>query len=488
MQLQITTSAERTGTSSLNFALFGISLILFMVNLDASIVVVGLPAMIKSFHSGFVTAQWIVLSYMLALTALIAGAGRLGDLFGKKKLYLCGIAVFTLASLGCGLAANAGTLITLRALQGVGAAFCISLSFAIAGDMVPKERMGKTMGILTTMVPLGIASGPTVGGLLLSVFGWPSMFLVNIPIGIMAWLLINKHTQANRPPDPARVDYMGMLLLALALGSYALGMTYMEEKGIGHPLVVSLLIGAVLGLILFVFYESRTPHPFLKISMFRNGVLSSSLLASVLVYVVMTSTFLLFPFYLGRACDFKPLTVGLIMSFGPLFTALLSVQAGRIADRFGARRIMLAGVLIMAAGCLAMSTVNPGQGILGFIWRIGILQLGLTFFQTPNNATVMELAAPDQRGLLSGLLSLSRSTGQITGAAVMGTIFAILVTGAAGTDTTSAGPAAITRGLDLVFLIAAGLSAIAALFIYLAIRKHKKSLSGQGQFRARSIS
>jgi EmrB/QacA subfamily drug resistance transporter len=451
--------------------IFGICMILFMVNLDASIVVVGLPTMIKTLQSTFATAQWIILSYMLSLTTLIAGAGRLGDLFGKKQLYIAGIAVFTVASLCCALSPNAASLIIFRAIQGMGAAFCISLSFAIAGDMVPKEQMGKTMGILTTMVPLGIASGPTVGGLLISIWGWPSMFLVNIPIGIIAFIVISKFAHSVKPNITVKVDIVGMLLLSLVLCSYALGMTYMEKSGIGSPLVSSLLAVSVILLILFVSYEKRIKHPFLHIGLFKNSVLSASLFASALVYVVMTSTIILFPFYLSKACGFKPLQVGLIMSFGPLVTALLSIVAGRVADKYNSRKVMLYGVLVMAIGCFFMSMVNPAQGVLGFLWRIGIIQLGLTFFQTPNNATIMKLASPQQRGLLSGLLSLSRSIGQITGTVVMGAIFAIAVSSFNNADKINNGSLAVTSGIDLVFKIAAILAVLAALLIYIAIKK-----------------
>ncbi|MDN5286198.1 MAG: transporter [Mucilaginibacter sp.] len=459
---------------AVRFTIFGIAMILFMVNLDTSIVVVGLPVLVKTLHASFATAQWMVLSYMLALTALIAGAGRLGDIFGKKNLYLLGITIFTLASLACGFASNSFILIAFRAIQGIGAAFCISLSFAIAGDMVPKTEIGRVMGILTTMIPLGIASGPTIGGLLLSSFGWPSMFFVNIPIGVIAYWLISKFTHSTKPARIVKVDIIGMLLLAVVLCCYALGMTYMESKGFAHPLVVSLLVGAIASLVIFIWYEGHIEHPFLKISLFRNGILSVSLLASVLVYIVITSTIVLFPFYLTKACGFKPLQVGLVMSFGPLVTALLSFKAGKIADKYGARKVMLYGIMIMTAGCWAMSYVTPEQGIFGFLWRIAIIQVGLTFFQTPNNAAVMELASPDQRGLLSGLLSLSRSTGQITGTAVLGAIFAIMVSHTAGSDTANANGTAVTYGIEQVFTIATCLIGVAALLLYYVLRKNNK--------------
>jgi len=206
-------------------------------------------------------------------------------------------------------------------------------------------------------------------------------------------------------------------------------------------------------------FVKKVPQPFLQLQLFRNSLLSASLLAAWLVYTVIMATVVLLPFYLVNEGHYTPLQTGLLMSFGPLVTAVLSVFAGKAADRFHARKVMLAGVLVMVAGCLAMSSLSTGQGIFGFLWRIGLIQLGLTFFQTPNNTAVMELAAPEQRGLMSGLLSLARTTGHITGTAVLGAVFALLIK--SGT---------ITHAISVVFLVAAVLVAVAALLIYLVLR------------------
>ncbi|MBO9730921.1 MAG: MFS transporter [Chitinophaga sp.] len=457
------TALPPSGPWSVKAAVAGLSLILFMVNLDTSIVIVGLPVLMKHLHASFAAAQWVVLSYMLLLTALIAGAGRLGDMFGKKKLYLLGILVFTIASWGCGMAAGINALIIFRAMQGIGAAFCLSLSFAIAGDLVPKNQLGKTMGWLTMMVPLGIASGPTCGGILVATMGWQAMFLVNIPLGVLAYTLVRKYVPATPRATVQPADWTGMLILAGVLVCYCMGMTMMEDNGFLSRPVWLLLVGCIGGAVVFVRYERKVRYPFLDMQLFRQPLLSASLLAAWLVYTVIMATVVLLPFYLTNAGHYTPLQTGLLMSFGPLVTAVLSVFAGKAADKFHARKVMLVGVLIMVAGCVAMSSITVEQGIFGFLWRIGLIQVGLTFFQTPNNTAVMELAAPEQRGLMSGLLSLSRTTGHITGTAVLGAIFAMLMQ--QGT---------VTHAIAVVFLLAAVLVAIAALLIYLVLRKQPR--------------
>ena len=449
----------------LKIAIAGISISLFMMNLDTSIVSIGLPTMIKSFKTTFASAQWFVLAYLLVLTALITVAGRLGDLIGKKNLYLAGVAIFTIASLLCGVSNSAALFILFRGLQGLGAALILALSMAIATELTPKKRLGKIMGVLSTITALGIASGPTIGGLLLSAFGWQSMFLVNIPFGIIAYGLGYKYIMNSTVKKHLSIDWVGIILLAVTLSCYCIGVTMIEKSGFGNPIVLTLLAVTVIGIFTFIQFEKRITHPLINLAIFKNRLISKNLVATVLVYTVIITTVILPSFYLSKAAHYNLMHVGLIMSFGPLVTVSLSMYAGKIADRYGAKNVMFYGVITIAIGCFCMSTVTPADNIVGYLWRIGIIALGLNFFKTPNNTVIMEAAKPDQRGLLSGFLSLSRILGQITGTTVMGVIFAVL-SGVAGTSKIGSSPQAITCGFDRVFLINAFVASFAALLIY----------------------
>jgi len=449
----------------LKIAIAGISMSLFMMNLDTSIVSVGLPTMIKSLKTTFASAQWFVLAYLLVLTASITAAGRLGDMVGKKKLYLAGIAIFTIASLLCGVSNSATLFILFRGLQGLGAALILALSMAIATDLTPKNQLGKIMGVLSTITALGIASGPTIGGILLSTFGWQSMFLVNIPFGIMAYGLGYKYITNSTIKKRVHIDGVGIILLAITLSSYCFGMTIIEKSGFGNPFVLTLLAVTAIGLFVFIRLEKRIAYPLINVAIFKNRLISKSLVTTVLVYTVIITTVILPPFYLSNAAGYSLVEVGLIMSFGPLLTVALSIYSGKIADRYGAKNVMFYAVLTIAIGCFCMSTITPAGNIVGYLWRIGIIALGLNFFKTPNNTVVMEVAQPDQRGLLSGFLSLSRILGQITGTTVMGVIFAVL-SGVSGASKIGRSPQAITNGFDKVFLINACIASFAALLIY----------------------
>lgn len=456
------------------FAIAGLSISLFMMNLDTSILSIGLPTMIKDFHTSFASGQWFVLIYLLVLTASITAAGRLGDMIGKKKLYLNGLVIFTISSVLCGISWSAFPLIIFRGIQGLGAALTLSLSMAIATELTPKSHLGKTMGILSTITALGIASGPTIGGILLASFGWQAMFLVNLPFGILSYWLAHKYIASTPGKKTAHIDWIGIALLATTLSCYCIGMTMIEKRGLGNSIVLTLLAAAVIGCFAFIRFEKIAAHPLMNLSIFKNKLISGNLAATILVYTVIITTVIFPPFYLSKAAHYSPWEIGLLMSFGPLLTVTLSIYAGKIADKYGSKTVMFLAVLTIATGCFFMSTISPSGSFADYLWRIGIIALGLNFFKTPNNTVVMEMAQPDQRGLLSSFLSLSRILGQITGTAVMGVIFAVL-SGVSDTGQNNSSPGSITYGFTRIFLINTFIALFAAVLIYpRSIRKLPK--------------
>src|ERR1043166_353180 len=239
-------TAERT--PPIRWALAALSLSMLLSSLGISIANVGLPTLAQAFDASFQEVQWIVLAYLLAITTLIVSAGRLGDVVGRRRLLLAGLLVFTAASVLCGIAPRLSLLIAARAAQGVGAAIMMALTMAFVGETVPKDRTGSAMGLLGTMSAVGTALGPSLGGVLIAGLGWPAIFLLNVPLGILAFLLAYHSLPVDRrgpKADRAGFDLIGTLLLALTLGAYALAMTI----GRGHfgPLNIALLFAAILG-------------------------------------------------------------------------------------------------------------------------------------------------------------------------------------------------------------------------------------------------
>lgn len=457
---------------SVRWALAGLSLSILLSSLGISIANVALPTLAEAFNASFQAVQWIVLAYLLAITTLIVSAGRLGDIIGRRRLLLAGIFVFTLASVLCGIAPTLWLLIAARAAQGLGAAIMMALTMAFVGDTVSKAKTGSAMGLLGTMSAIGTALGPSLGGVLIAGVSWRAIFLVNVPLGLLTFLLAHRTLPVDRrrPPKTGRANFdtIGTLLLGLTLAAYALAMTM--GRGRFGPLNIALLLAALLGAGLFVFAQARAASPLIRLAMFRDPVLSASLAMSALVSTVLMATLVVGPFYLSRALGLDAALAGIVLSVGPLVVALTGVPAGRIADRFGARRMTIAGLIAIAAGSFILSALPAALGIPGYIAPIVVITVGYALFQTANNTAVMTDIRADQRGVMSGLLNLSRNLGLITGASVMGAVFALA---SATTDITTADPAAVATGLRITFAVA-GILIVVALAIALGITRQRR--------------
>lgn len=440
--------------------LAGLALSTLLPSLGISIVHVALPTFADTFGASFQQVQWLVIAYLLVTTTLIVGVGRLGDLVGRRRLLGAGIAVFTVASGLAGMAPSLGLLIAARAAQGIGAAVMMALAMAFVGETVPKARAGSAMGLLGTMSAVGTALGPSLGGVLVAHFGWQALFFVNLPLGLIALLLVSRCLPADRPWRAAtRVpfDVTGLLLLAFTLGAYALAVT-MGRGRIGLLNLV-LLLAAAFGLWMFVQAQARAVSPLVPLARLREPALRTGLLTSALVATVVMSTLVVGPFYLARGLGLDTAMVGLVMSTGPATAALTGVPAGRMVDRFGARRIAVWALAGMLIGCLALAAAPASWGALGYALPLAVMTGHYAMFQTANNTAVMADVGPDQRGVISGLLNLSRNLGLITGASLMGAVFAFL---SGAVDVAAASSEAVTVGMRVTYATAALMIAAAA--------------------------
>jgi len=471
-------SAERT--PSVRWALAGLSVSMLLSALGTSIANVGLPTLAQAFNASFQEVQWVVLAYLLAITTLIVSVGRLGDLTGRRRLLLAGISLFTVASVLCGLAPTLWLLIAARTVQGLGAAIMMALTMAFVGEMVPLEKTGSAMGLLGTMSAIGTALGPSLGGELIAWVGWPSLFFINAPLGILALLLAHRYLPLDRrgpTTNRAGFDTLGTLLLVLTLAAYALAMT-MGHGSFGR-LNMALLLAAVFGVGLFVLAETRAASPLIRLAMFRNPILSAGFAMSTLVSTVVMATLVVGPFYLSRALGLDAASVGLVMSSGPVVAALTGVPAGRFVDRLGAHRMSIVGLIAMAAGSSILPMLPTRFGIPGYIAPLVVITAGYALFQAANNTAVMTSIGPDQRGVTSGILNLSRNLGLITGASVMGIVFAL---GSATTNIMTARPEAVAAGMRITFAVAAALMVLG-----LAIAVGSRTLSRRTATRGASV-
>ena len=446
-------------TPSIRWILAGLSLSMLLSSIGTSIANVSLPTLAQAFDASFQQVQWVVIAYLVTITTGIVSVGRLGDMTGRRRLLLVGVFLFTVASVLCGVAPTLWLLIAARAAQGLGAAIMMALTMAFVGETVPKSQVGSAMGLLGTMSAIGTALGPSLGGMLISEFSWRAIFLINLPLGLLIFLLAYRFLPVDRPRqqvDRLGFDHAGTLLLALTLAAYTLAMTI--GRGSFGPRNLALLVATLLGAGLFLFAETRAESPLIRLTMFRNPLLSASLIMSALVSTVMMATLVVGPFYLAVALGLDAWRLGLVMSAGPLVAALTAVPAGRLTDRFGAAGIAGIGLVGMAAGAGILALLPTRLGIPGYLAPIVLVTFSYALFQTANNTAVMLNTTPDQRGAISGLLNLSRNLGLITGASVMGAVFAF----ASGTtDITTARPDAVAAGMRITFAVAAALIVIA---------------------------
>ena len=409
--------------------LAGIGSGVFMFTLDGSIVNVALPTLAQYFGASLATLQWIPLAYLLVITSLVLGAARLGDVHGRKRAYLFGLGVFTAASVLCGLAPSVGWLIVFRVLQGFGAVFVSALGGAIIAQTFPQNERGRALGVISSAVTLGVALGPTIGAFIIDWVGWRWMFLVNIPVGLAAMAIVSR-VIPDIAPAPTRlpVDWLGTLLIAVAVGGFSLALTFGQRAGFDAALPLALFASSALALVAFFFSQTQVDAPLLELKLFANHTFTAGLAMGVLAFAVLSATSFTMPFFLQLGLGLPIATVGLLMAISPIIGAITSPIGGALSDRFGPRWVSLIGLLLMAAGGLLMSRLDESTTILRFALSISPVGFGMALFSAANNSAVMNSVARERLGIASGLLSLSRTLGQsaaIPVAAALLTLFAL---------------------------------------------------------------
>ena len=446
--------ADESGTRWLG--LTGLCIGVFMFTLDASIVNVALPTLVKTLHTTFAMVQWVVVAYLLVATALVMAAARWGDIVGKKRAYVAGLAVFTVGSLLCGIAPTVGWLIAFRTLQGLGAVFVSALGAAIVGEMFPPQERGRAMGMIGSAVLLGVAMGPSIGGFIIELAGWRWMFLVNIPVGVAAMAVVYRFVPAI-PGQPPRhpFDWPGTLIGGLMLSALTLGLIWGQRDGFSNALVVLLLIVALAGLIGFIRVELRSPGPLLDLSVFRNAPFANGLFMAGLMFLVLGGTGFLMPFFLEVIAGFPTARVGMLLAISPIAGGIVAPLGGALADRIGSRFVTIAGLSLIALGCASFVTVDQHLGVIGYTLRVVPIGFGMGLFNAANNSSVLNAVAREQLGIASALLSLMRTLGQTTGVPLIAAVFSLAALGHAAStqraDLLHLPPEALLRGMHFAF-------------------------------------
>lgn len=387
-----------------------LGLSILLASLGTSIVNIALPTLAEVFLLPFIQVQAVVIGYLISLTITVVIAGRLGDRYGCKSMLIVGLVIFSLASLLCSVAPSLWILVAARSFQGIGAAFLMTLAMALTRQTVSKSQLGRAMGMLGTISALGTALGPVLGGLLITLSGWQSIFglqfiLASIAI-ILAWVLLPNECIRKQIPTLS---------------------SWQPDQNITPNLLINLMVAAV-----------------------------------------MMTTLVIGPFYLSLGLSLNQMQVGLIMGIGPVVAILSGIPSGRLVDRWDSRYIVAIGLIFLIIGSFMLAIVPKLMGLSGYIFPIIILTLGYQLFQAANNTMTLADVPKARQGMVSGLLSLSRNMGLIIGASVMGAIFSF---GVGTIQFNQATALAIIDGMQFTFLCAGALMIVGLLISCVSFRR-----------------
>ncbi len=396
----------------------------FLATVDSSIINVSLPTLVRALHTEFAVVQWVVLAYLLTITSTMASIGRLADMVGKKSIYMTGFIIFTLGSALCGLSPSVKWLIGFRVLQATGAAMIMALGAAIVTEAFPPIERGKAMGMIGSIVSIGIVMGPALGGIILSALSWRWIFYVNLPVGIIGTLMVQRNLPDFKPNGRQRFDIWGALSLCSSISFLLIGLTLGQRLGFFQPLVYLLLGLWLILLALFIFIEHKTAEPIINPKLFHNIIFSVNLTTGFISFIGLGGTVILLPFYLENILGFPSMQVGLLMGIVPVMLGVTSPFAGALSDRVGSRKITMTGLVVLLFGFLAASTLDQHTTVLGYALRIFAVGAGIGIFISPNNSAIMGAAPRHQLGIVSGMMAQSRTLGQTVGVAVIGAIWA----------------------------------------------------------------
>ncbi|EGW41204.1 MFS transporter [Desulfosporosinus sp. OT] len=404
------------------FILVSVSLGMLMCSLDATIVNISLPQITQYFHTSMANVEWIVMIYLLFISSSLLTFGRLGDMYGHKPLYLIGFAIFTIASALNGMSYSIHYLITFRALQAIGGGMLMAVSQAIIAATFDVSQRGRAIGMNAVIVSLGLAMGPTIGGILVSKFGWQAIFLVNIPVGIIGTLAVALIVPYKKG-TPQKFDYLGALSSFIFLSTFLLGLSYGQDWGWDSLSILALFSASIITFLVFILVEKNHSYPMIQLVLFKNRLFSAANFAAMLNYFTQYIIIFLMPFYLLNLVHMKASDAGLLMGVFPLTAAIVAPFSGTISDRIGSRFLTSLGMGSIGLAIFMLSTTNVLSNTPLIVVCLALVGVGTGLFVSPNNAAIMASVPKSMQGIGSGMIATMRTIGQVMGVAVSGAVF-----------------------------------------------------------------
>ncbi len=447
---------------------------LFMIMLDNTVVNVALPSIQRDLNASISGLEWTINGYTLSFAVLLATGGRLGDIFGRRRMFLFGVVIFALSSATAGLAQVSTDLVISRVVQGVGAALMMPATLSIITDAFPASERGKAMGMWAGVSALALAVGPVVGGFLTEHVSWRAIFYLNIPVAAGAVAASLFAVRESRDTTVGReVDFAGVAVLTGALTALVLALVEGNEWGWGSPAIVALLVGSAVGLVAFVAIELRVRVPMVEFRFFADRNFVGAVVVASIVSFSMLGVFFFLALYMQDILRYSPLEAGVRFLPSTLMIVGIAPVAGRLADRFGPRWLIAAGLTVVAASLYSFSGIavdsTYGELLPGFM----LLGIGIALTMSPMTSAAMNAVAVEKAGLASGVLSMFRMVGGSLGVAVTGAIFQ----GAVGTSFAEAGPQDFVDALGHAMEVCAVVALAGAAIGAAAIRSRRDTLS-----------
>ena len=444
--------------------------------LDNGIVSVSLPTLSTHFGADLSTIQWVVLTYFLVVGALLMPLGRAADIFGRKRVFIAGFAVYIVGAALAASAQNVTWLLCARGVQAVGAAAIQANATAINISVFPPEERGKALGMHATVVALGAVSGPAFGGLFIDALGWRSAFLMSIAVGAVglpvSYLVLKERFITRGMSRGGRTDWQGMVTSAVALVAALLVLSRGHDVGWTSLFTMVMAAVAVTAMAAFVTIELRSPSPMIDLRLFQRRLFALGTSAGFLVFTAIMANALIMPFYIQGILGFSARTAGLLVMPQAATLAISGPLFGRLSDRIGSRWPTTIGLILVIASFLALRRLDSDSHVIEAIIPMMVSGFGMGMFQPANNSSVLSAVEPERYGVVAAFLNLTRNTGQVVGIAVATLIITVAITnlgvdadiGALRDPAKGASPLLIqgfVDGMRNAYLVSAGVVAIA---------------------------
>lgn len=452
-----------------NWILFSTCIAVFMATLDGSIVNITLPVISRYFSVSINSVQWVVTAYLLTISSLLLIWGKISDIHGRKVLFTVGLGIFTLGSLLCGLSNSYAMLIGARVVQAIGASITMALVQGIVTSIFPAGRRGKALGVIGTVVAIGSLVGPSLGGVLVHLVGWRSIFYINIPFGILGiFLTMFLLNESGEKLEKKTFDVKGSIVFVFSIGLMFIGILSLQDGLLSQSWVIGMMLLSFLLFLWFIWYERRQKNPLLEIKLFKNAVFSLSLSTVYIFFLAMFAYIFFMPFYLQYVLNLNILTAGLIMSVYPITTGIVSPISGWMSDKHAKVPLAMIGLSINTLALVLLSFLNANTSKFQVMVLIIMLGFGSALFQSPNTNAIMSSVARNKVGVAGSINAFSRNFGMISGTTISVIIFMFITKTGINNMTSGAfdstlflkGFRVVLLSAGVISLIGVGLSAI----------------------------